>query len=96
MRSPFIKSPTDVNYWGVDWTAELDTDENIVTSSWVIVTPTTLNVVDAYVVDGIAVVWLEAGDLGDRVTITNYITTDKQPVARHLSRQILFWIGEAA
>lgn len=92
MRNPFIKGPSDVNYWGVDWTAELDPDEHIVTSVWVIQTASTLTVVNAYVVDGISVVWLSGGTPGDRITVNNFITTDKQPITRQLSRQLLFWI----
>lgn len=93
MRNPFIKGPSDTSYWGVDWRKQLDEGESIVTSSWVIVTPsTTLTVVTAYIEDGHAVVWLSGGSPGDRVTISNFITTDSQPVTRHLSEELLFWI----
>jgi hypothetical protein len=97
MRNPFTKAPSDVDFWGVNWTNELEDDESIVTSSWVIVTQSsTIEVVNAYVVDKKTVVWLSGGDLGERTTINNFISTDSQPVTRHLSRQLLFWIEGAA
>ena len=92
MRNPFVKGPSDVNYWGVDWRAELDEDESIVTSVWVIQTASTLTVEAAYVVGGYTVVWLSGGSPGDRITVNNFITTDKQPITRQLSRSILLWI----
>ena len=93
MINPFVKGPADVNDWGVDWTAELEEGETIVTSVWVIQTSgTTLTVVNSYIADGFTVVWLSGGSPGDQITVNNFITTSSTPVTRQLSRQLLFWI----
>lgn len=73
----FKKDPNAILDYSVDWTSWLQTDETIVSSSWIIPSGLT-KTTDAFD-DKYATAWLTGGTEGETYTITNRITTNNVP-----------------
>lgn len=85
----WIKDPSAVLDYTVDWSQWLDTGDTITTSTWVIA-PTGLTQQSAASTPTAATVWLSGGTLGITYTVTNRITTAQgRDDARTLLIQVL-------
>ena len=89
-----LKDPDAVEDWQHDWTDQLDTSEEIQTSSWAVVPSGELAVDSDSIVTGNkkTTATLSGGVAGKSYRVTNSITTDGAQNPQH--RAITFRIGE--
>lgn len=74
MPSRFVKDPSAVLDYRVDWTDWLGQSETIVSSSWTV--PSGINKDSDTIGDGKATIWLSGGTRGQDYTLTNRIATN--------------------
>lgn len=74
--SYFSKDPDAVLDYGIDWSAWLAADEDTITASeWTV--PDGLTKESDTFDDTSTTVWFSGGDLGEKYTVVNRITTDQ-------------------
>lgn len=76
-KNEFDYSPNPKLDFGIDWKSKgwLESTETIVSSVWVVDTPLTKS--DEQVVNGVASVFVEGGEVGKTYALTNTVTTSK-------------------
>jgi hypothetical protein len=70
----FVKDPSAVLDYYMDWTDLLASSDTIVTSTWV-ASSDTVTLSDDDILSDITVVWVEGGEAGELVDLTNHIVT---------------------
>lgn len=72
----YIKDPSAVLDYRVDWSQWLPANDRIVASSFAVVDSDDLVIDDSSFDDTSATVWLSGGVAGQRYVVTNHITTE--------------------